>query len=70
MSARRNRKPQSNTVSFITYKCRDIGYGVEEDTIEAFWTGEIDTWGKLTIRPVDGGSPLYLFPDEIMGVGP
>lgn len=55
-----------NEVIEVQYECRDIGYGVESGIIEAFWTGEIDTWGKLTIRPVDGGATLYLFPDEII----
>lgn len=52
----------------ISYRCRDLGYGVEEDVIEGFWTGEIDTWGKRTIRRVDGQPPLYLFADEIVRV--
>jgi len=53
-------------VRTISYECRDIGYGVESDIIEAYWTGEIDVWGKYTIKPVDGQAPLYLFADEIL----
>lgn len=39
-----------------------------EGEFEGFWTGEQDTWGKLTIRSVDGREPFYLFPDEIIDV--
>lgn len=53
----------------ILYRSRDIGYGVEEGSIEGFWTGEVDTWGKLTIRDANGGPTLYLFPDEVVAVG-
>lgn len=65
---------KKNQVVEITYKCRDIGYGIEEGTIEGFWTGETDSWGKLTIRPVGSSGPygetlpFYLFPDEIIDV--
>ena len=59
---------QPHLVCTITYRCRDIGYGVEEGIIEAFWTGEVDCWGKRTIRPVDGGPALYLFEDEVVEV--
>ena len=52
----------------LVYRSRDIGYGIEEGSLEGFWTGEVDTWGKLTIRDVSGGPTLYLFPDEIMEV--
>ena len=59
-----------NTVYTISYQCRDIGYGIEEGIIDAFWTGEIDTWGKRTIVPINGQRPLYLFMDEIVGIEP
>lgn len=59
---------KANYVCAIRYVCRDIGYGVERGTVYGFWTGEIDTWGKRTIRPVTGGPPLYLFPDEIRAI--
>ena len=60
-----------NCVYNITYECRDIGYGgVESGEIRAYWTGEIDTWGKYTIVPVDGSERLYLFQDEILNAGP
>ena len=63
------RKLKPNQVCVISYRCRDIGYGVEEDVIDGFWTGEIDTWGKYTIRPLDGPT-LYLFADEFVSVEP
>jgi hypothetical protein len=61
---------ERNRVCDITYACRDIGYGVEGDTVRAYWTGEVDTWGKYTIVPVEhrDGMPLYLFLDEIKEV--
>lgn len=55
----------AKTVYQLSYATRDLGYGTEENTIDAYWTGEIDTWGKMTIKPVDGSPTLYLFPDEI-----
>ena len=58
----------ANIVCDISYRCRDIGYGVEEGIIEGFWTGEIDSWGKRTIRRVDGRPTLYLFDDEILEI--
>ncbi len=56
---------QKNRVCLLEYRTRDLGYGVEEDVTEAFWTGEVDTWGKLTIREVNGPT-RYLFRDEIV----
>ena len=64
----RTRGLKPNLVGFISDECRDIGYGVESGIIEGFWTGEIDYVGKRTIRLVDGGPTLYLFPDEIIVV--
>lgn len=67
-------------VGVVAYDCRErLGIAPEIDPIEfydpgiagsleGYWTGEIDTWGMLTIRPVDGREPLYLFPDEIVKV--
>lgn len=48
----------------LTYKCRDIGYGVESGHCFGEWTGEMDTWGKRTFKRTDDVL-LYLFPDEI-----
>jgi hypothetical protein len=55
---------EPNTVQDFSYRARDIGYGVEEGSLEGFWTGEVDWIGKLTIRDANGGPTLYLFPDE------
>lgn len=34
--------------------------------VDAYWTGELDAWGKYTWQPVDGSpGPLYLFADEL-----
>lgn len=50
------------TVYAITYHCQcEDGDG----EMEAFWTGEIDAWGKRTFRPVDGSPEVYLFDHEI-----
>jgi hypothetical protein len=60
---------QKNQVVDLTYVCRPRGYDeddIESGIITGYWTGAIDTWGKYTIRPVDGGDPLYLFADEII----
>ncbi len=32
-------KLATNRVSVISYRCRDIGYGVDEGVIDGFWTG-------------------------------
>src|SRR4051794_1523627 len=62
-------KLKRNTVCVVTYRCRDIGYGVERGSVRAYWTGEVDVWGKLTVRVVSGRRRmLYLFPDEIRRV--
>ena len=55
-------------VSLIDYRCTTPGPEVEEGTVEGYWTGEVDTWGKLTIVPVNGTPALYLFRDEIVAV--
>jgi hypothetical protein len=55
----------------ITFVCRPIRFDDDEpesDTIDAYWTGEIDTWGKLTFIPIGGADPLYLFKDELVEV--
>jgi hypothetical protein len=52
----------------IWYKTRDIGYGIEEGTLLARPTDEVDMWGKQTVLVShDGGKTWvewYLFPDE------
>jgi hypothetical protein len=62
------RQIEPRKVYTVSYRCRDIGYGIEDGVIEAFWTGEIDTWGKRTWRQVNGEPPLYLFDDELVDV--
>jgi hypothetical protein len=50
-------------VGELAFTARDIGYGVEEGFHpEAWWTGEIDGWGKFTFATPQG--PVYLFEDE------
>jgi hypothetical protein len=50
----------------IAYRCDTPGPDIEEGIVCGFWTGEIDTWGKLTVQ-VFGFSPTrYLFDREFM----
>lgn len=61
----------AGVVCEVSFRCRDIGYGIEEGMITACWTGDIDCWGKYTFVQV--GPPnaiLYLFHDEIVSVEP
>jgi hypothetical protein len=46
------------------YRCRDIGYGVEEGVVLVPAAGEPDVWGKRPYLTPDG-VVLYLFSDEI-----
>lgn len=57
-----------NQVVELAYRTRDLGYGVEEDIITAYWNGDIDAWGKYTIVPTNAAPVLYLFRDEIESV--
>ena len=53
----------------IPYSCRPYGSDPEdreEGIVRAYWTGEVDTWGKYTLIPTDGSPTLYLFADEII----
>lgn len=59
-----------NHVCSVTFECRDLGYGIEAGILDGFWTGETDTWGKRTVRRIDGGATVYLFDDEIISVDP
>jgi hypothetical protein len=54
----------------LHYKCRDIGYGIEEGTVTGHFTGSRDDYGKCTFKREDGGADLYLFEDEINTVAP
>lgn len=60
--------PDGVEIVTINYKCRDIGYGVEEGEVEGYFTGAEDTWGKRTFQPLDRSDPLYLLADEILEV--
>lgn len=74
---KRIRRIVPNIVSEISYRC-DLYKDTEEGTVVAYWTGEIDTWGKLTLRVVEvlaGGdyfdelpATMYLFPREILTI--
>lgn len=57
-----------NHVYTITYRSRDIGYGVEEGYGEYIYRGLFDTWGKYEWQPIDGSPSVYLFPDELVAV--
>jgi hypothetical protein len=50
---------------WITYECRDIGYGIESGYSEFVYRGGPDWTGKFQFDPLDGEAPIYLFPDEI-----
>lgn len=52
----------------IAYRCTTPGPDIEEGTVRGYWTGEIDTWGKHTVIPVDGSAPRYLFRREFVDV--
>lgn len=66
-----DKRLERNKVYTISYRCEIGGPGepyTEKGVIDAFWTGEIDTWGKRTFQRVDGGPTLYLFPRELVSV--
>lgn len=49
----------------IEYRCDTPGPEVDEGHITGQWTGEVDSWGKMTIVS-DRGMKSYLFPREII----
>lgn len=53
----------------VSYRCRDIGYGVEEGEDTFVYQGR-ETFGKLIFEPVNQGPPIYLFEDEIVDIEP
>ena len=55
---------ESGVVYEIEFTCSTPGPEVEEGVFQGFWTGEIDTWGKLTVKPINQDRPVYLFPGE------
>ena len=59
---------QAGRTYWISYECRDIGYGPENGYNEFVYRGGPDWTGKYEFQPVGGGSTIYLFPDEIEDV--
>ena len=59
---------ESGVVYEIDFACSTPGPEVEEGAITGYWTGEIDTWGKLTINPINHERPVYLFPREFVSM--
>lgn len=60
---------EPNKVYDLRYRC-EVYKDVDEGEVRAFWNGETDTWGKLTILPIDGDAPRYLFEREIVDAEP
>lgn len=67
-------KIRANVVGTLSFRCRDIGYGVEEGTIDGYFTGEVDEGGKRTFTEFVSSCPelmtRWLFPDEIVSWEP
>lgn len=54
----------------IAFSCDTPGPDIEEGLFRGIWTGERDTWGKLTFHDIDApDEPLYLFEREITILG-
>lgn len=51
----------------IEYRCRDIGYGVEEGE-DAFVYQGVESFGKRQLQPVNQGPTIYLFDDEFVSI--
>lgn len=54
-----------NCTYWISYECRDVGYGPENGYAEFVYRGGPDWTGKREFEPVGGGPVIFLFPDEI-----
>lgn len=54
----------------VSYSARNIGYGVEEGTVEGYWADGHDYTGKREFIPADGSESLYLFDDEVLSDDP
>ena len=70
--AKRKPRLEAGIVYDISFRCDTPGPDAEEGSIRAYWTGETDTWGKLTFvqthdSPGDGFN-VYLFKHELMAV--
>ena len=37
----------------------------EEQVLDGYFTGEVDTWGKRTFIPTPSDVPYYFFDDEV-----
>jgi hypothetical protein len=64
---------QRGRVYDIAYSCRPYGPDPEdreEGIVRAYWSGDVDTWGKYTFVPTDGSDTLYLFADELVELDP
>ena len=59
---------ESGVVYEIEFACSTPGSEVEEGVFRGYWTGEIDGWGKLTIKPINQERPVYLFPGEFVSM--
>lgn len=51
----------------ITYRCRDIGFGVEEGEDTFLYEG-VESFGKRQLQPINQGPTVYLFDDEIVSI--
>lgn len=54
----------------VTYRCRDIGYGIEEGEDTFVYQGVESLAGKHIFEPVNQGPTIYLFTDEIVDAEP
>lgn len=61
-----NQKLEAGVVCAIEFRCDTPGPEIEEGAFVGFWTGEIDTWGKMTFQIAESRTKLYLFPREIV----
>ena len=59
---------ETGVVYEIDFACSTPGPEVEEGATTGYWTGEIDTWGKLTIIQIANEQPVYLFPREFVSM--
>jgi hypothetical protein len=52
----------------VSFRCDTPGPEIDEGSIRAYWTGEVEIFGKLIFRPVDGSPVVYLFRREIVAL--
>lgn len=61
--------PAGSKLERVSYRCRVLMPDDEPEEgyyVEGYFTGAVDTWGKLTFQPLNQAQPLYLFADEIV----